>query len=323
MRRADAGGSVRDDAVSALRVEATTAKVGVAFAQAGVEAIFLKGVSTERWLYPEESRPASDVDVLVGPEQWRQAEATLVHLGLRRSQPPDVRDGLAHAVGFDGTAGVVDLHRRVVGMHRPDAEAWSNWWSRREPMLVAGETVWALDEPARCVVVAAHAAQHGSPADRPIDDLARALRTAPPEVWRAAADLAERLLGEGAMAAGLALSPDGRARAEELGLGSVVDAEASLRARGGRQHEAALAGVLGVTSRRQQARIGWRYLVPPSDDLAAWAPRLTRWPGGRIVARVARPIWAVGRALVALPRARRIARARRVGPGPDGPTAPA
>jgi hypothetical protein len=74
-----------------------------------------------------------------------------------------------------------------------------------------------LSTPARALQVALHAAQH-TEVRQPREDLIRALERTPDELWRQAAELADRLWALNAMADGLRLTDSGRELLQRLPL---------------------------------------------------------------------------------------------------------
>src|SRR3954452_1090523 len=125
-----------------MHAEVLAASVARALAGAGVDALVIKGPVTERWLYASgELRTIGDVDVVVDPRQYRQAERVLMSAGFVNRY-----DGVApewsaeHADRWVAAAWAlrVDLHRRLWGFAAPPARVWSRLWAGREPVPLAG-----------------------------------------------------------------------------------------------------------------------------------------------------------------------------------------
>jgi hypothetical protein len=107
-------------AATNLALDSRTVEVVTALDAAGIPSILLKAPAIARWLYADgESRQYADIDLLVGPHQFADAERVLADLGFAESGLerafPDERPRHAHAWtrARDGTA--VDLHRTLAG----------------------------------------------------------------------------------------------------------------------------------------------------------------------------------------------------------------
>jgi Uncharacterised nucleotidyltransferase len=88
-----------------------------ALAAERVVPVLLKGYGLASRLYPHPlSRPLSDVDLLVAPEEMPRAEAALSSLGLKRFVDPGLGDlhDEHHHVSFSGPGGLVELHFRAL-----------------------------------------------------------------------------------------------------------------------------------------------------------------------------------------------------------------
>jgi hypothetical protein len=89
-------------------------------AQAGVTIILLKGADLRLRVYPDPAtRPMSDLDILVPPEQAGRAWSILAGLGYRPMEPnprPGFQERYAHAAGLLPPSGLslqVDLHWEI------------------------------------------------------------------------------------------------------------------------------------------------------------------------------------------------------------------
>jgi hypothetical protein len=290
-----------------LVLEAATGEVWEALAADGVPSIVLKGPAVARWLYEDEpTRSYVDIDLLVAPDRFAEAGATLRRLGFRRAHASEHADVWAR--GADGV--VVDLHSYLVGAPRgPDA--WEVLAGLTERMEVGGRSVDVLDRSARALHVVLHAAQHGLREERSLGDLERALERLPPALWDEVAALAARLGAEGALATGLRLVARGREEAERLGLPSQRTAEQALRAATAPPTALGLQRFVRTPGVRAKARLLIEELAPSPSFMRAWSPLARRGPAGLGVAYVWRPVWLawrLGPALRAWQRARRAAR---------------
>jgi hypothetical protein len=192
-----------------------------ALAQAGVDALVIKGPVTERWLYERgELRPIGDVDVVVDPRHYRQAERVLLEAGFVNRY-----DGVApewpaeHADRWiaEDWALPVDLHRRLWGFAATPERVWERLWADRVRVRLAGGDGWAPGDAARVALLALHAAHHGT-AEKSIEDLRRAADRVDPAVWAGAAALARELGAAEGFAAGLELLPNAAELRARLGL---------------------------------------------------------------------------------------------------------
>ena len=147
-----------------MATDRVTAEVVEAFRQAGIRSILLKGPAMARWLYDEAAlRPYLDADILVAPEDFREAERILSERGFHREGLDTIPgDWPKHArTWYRDDRGNVDLHRTLFGVRIPDAELWALLATRTEAMWVSGTDVDVLDLPGRALVLALHAAKDG------------------------------------------------------------------------------------------------------------------------------------------------------------------
>lgn len=316
------GGARRDvpahllPAVRKLVFEVVTAEVFAAFETAGVDAILLKGASFAAWLYPGEERRQGDLDVLVAPRSYDRAVEVLRARGFNRLRLEIVGDTeSAHQVWVRTTdAVVVEVHHRINGIRLQPAAAWDVLWRHTVPFETGRRTVPVLDERARALHAALHVADHGRGVARPLEDLERALRVAPHEVWAAAADLASELDAEVSFAAGLSLVPQGQALLGELDVAAKADAAALLKAEGPPPFAPGLLVLLrpGIPWRRRAAFL-LRKAVPPPDFMRVTSPLARRGRVGLAAAYLARPVVVLAqmpRAIGAVREASRRARPR-------------
>jgi hypothetical protein len=197
----------------------------------------------------------------------------------------------------------VDIHRTFFGAAAPPEDVWRVLRRDAVTIRVAGEDLAAPSLPARALLVALHAAQHGPEVPHPIEDLRRAVARADDETWRAAARLAEAIEVAHTMAEGLRLIPAGAKLAARLALVDPALLEAS-----------ATPLVLGIErlASRRGARAKTRLLareLAPSPDFLRWSvPLARRGRRGLLAAYLLRPLWLAWhapRSLLAWRRARR------------------
>jgi len=217
--------------------------------RAGVPAIVLKGPAIASWLYqPDEVRSSVDVDLLVPPERFNDAEQVLAQLGYHHRLPGTAACEIAaNARELLAETGIcIDLHRYLIGLPDP-ARSWELLSHQTTALpLASGAQVTVFDVPARAMHLALHAAQDGPQDFKALADLERGLAQVLVGTWRQAAALAEQLGATAAFAAGLGLCPAGRTLAAELGLPDLAGVELALRVRS-TPHESLFFEQLSVT----------------------------------------------------------------------------
>jgi hypothetical protein len=302
-------------AAAALQVDLVTREVTARLERAGVSCVLLKGPTFARWLYDDVlSRPYSDTDLLVRIQDLPHAREALTGSGFDAHGAGGTGPSLHHAEPWirplDGA--IVDLHHRLPGMSG-SADAWQVLSGHTEQMTLRGAEVTILDEPARALHVALHAAQHGSERDASLQDLERALAVVSPEVWALAADIARATGAKAALATGLRMRPGGERIVEELGLGAIA-ADAQELAEIVRQSEGRAPVVQGlvwlgsVRGTRTRAALILHKAFPPRDALRQWAATTPAGVLRVLPPRLRRPVWLVVRAPRALLRYRRARR---------------
>ena len=295
-----------------LLVERESANAIKALKEADVPAILLKGPLQQRWLEPAGPPRASiDVDLLVLREQVEAAETALRARGfLRAVALPDEAGGEHSTLWMAARRVPVELHWSLVGADA--SRVWPVLSRETEVVVLMGERVEIPNEPARCAIVALHAAQHGIGDAAIFGDLEKALVVAGIESWRRASELATALEGWPPFAGALSLSPRGRDLLDELGssppvlgerqaLNLLTPAPTSL----GFYFLARQPGV------RAKAAFVLRKLAPSREFMRLRYPLARRGTLGLSLAYAYRPLWLVRWALPGLRswhRARRLSR---------------
>ncbi len=190
----------------------------------GVDCVLLKGASLAEWLYRDgAARGYVDVDLLVDPHRYVDAEATLRALEFEPLHEDDWEGSeyQPHARAWrrarDGA--MIDLHRTLSEVRNRGPEAvWTILQPHREQMAVGGGNIDILDITGRLVLCALHAAHHGREMLKPLEDLRRAIAIADDGEWRRAISLADELDALHGFGTGLRLVPEGDALADHLGL---------------------------------------------------------------------------------------------------------
>jgi hypothetical protein len=296
-----------------LALDVTAVEVVEALRGEGVRSILLKGPPLVRWLYGSDAaRTSVDVDLLVSPENRTKAEQTLSRIGFSRlATSTGEADRPKHASTWNSNqrAPCIDLHTTLVGLKRPAAEVWEILSTHVEPTELRGVRVDVLGPAARTLHVVLHAAQHGAREPQPIEDLAHALETLPPEVWQEAAQFAARLDGGAAFSAGLTLLPRGKEVLDRLGLGADSSVEAALRATTPPPLALGLDWLVRAPGLRAKSRFVARKIVPPRAFMRTWSRLARRGTGGLLLTYLWRPVWLLLRLGPAV-RAWRAARGR-------------
>jgi hypothetical protein len=279
-----------------LRADLTTAEVVGALRGRGIRAILLRGPAIAHWLYGDEPRPYGDADLLVAHENLGPADAVLAELGFSdrtvAGRLAADRPTHAHSWVRERDSACLDLHWTLVGIGRPPEEAWRALTGPgTESVTVARIAVDMLAEPARALVVALHAAQHGALVEKPLADLSRALGRVPDQSWRAAATLAETLEATSAFSAGLRLLPDGRELADRLGLSAELSTETALWAATAPPTALGFDWIARTPGIRARLGLARRKVAPHAGFMRAWSPLARRGRLGLATSYVWRAVW--------------------------------
>jgi hypothetical protein len=310
-------------AMLALAGEEMSARLTARMREAGVDALVIKGVATERWLYGQtDPRPSIDVDLLVAPAQVRAAESVLMERGFVSrfdGHAPEWADQHGHAWLSAGDLLPVDLHRRIWGCTADPERVWDLLWQDRETIRLVPGAIEVPGVVARTMMAATHASQHAERSPQALADLRRALQVEPPETWRDALALAEQCGATAALAAGLGLVPEGAAVLHALDL--LAPAQTDLPEPPEIEHlTTGEEGVLRLTRAAglgERTRIAWREVFPSVTFMRLMSKQsglARRGSGGLVAAYLAR--WGyIGRGLL---RARRDHRAHPPAPPEPG-----
>ena len=272
-----------------------TAEVLRAFEAAGVESLLLKGPSVSRWLYDnDEPRGYGDSDLLVAPSDLETAEHVLLRLGFRptvdRTEMPDWWQD--HAIGWlRGDNEAVDLHRTLSGVGVDPEQVWQTLAADREPIVVGGFEAQTLAIPARTLMLALHAGQHGTGWGRFLDDLERGASRIDTSTWDAAAELAASLGATAAFAMGLRLVEPGRALASKLGLPTDGSVDLTLKASTPPPIALGFDQLARASGWRQRIAILRHKFFPPVTFMKLWSPLARQGKRGLLRAYVQRWIW--------------------------------
>lgn len=276
-------GSATLTAARTLEVDRVTAEVVAALRTARVRSILIKGPAIARLLYEREPRGYVDSDLLVAPGDIRAAEEVLTALSFEE-RPVRIEPALGppHARTWtrasDGAT--VDLHRILAGVGTAPHELWDEMSRMTVTGTVARIEVEMPRPGAQALIVTLHAAQHGPDVAKPLEDLRRAVRTLPDEVWREAAALAGRLDASISFAAGLRYVPEGAALAARLGLPSAGLVEASRRAGSPTRMALGFERLASARGARAKLTLLAAELAPSPRHMRWWFPLARRGRGG-------------------------------------------
>lgn len=266
-----------------------------------VASILLKGAAIGTWLYRDGAlRSYTDVDLLVSPSQFERATQVLAELGyvdrMAGAHPAEVGPKERDLVRPDGAW--IDLHLGLIGIPGDPQQCWDILADRVVNLRLTPDVeVQALDEPARAMHLALHAAQNGLIDLKAIEDLRRGLEIVEERQWREAALLADELGASQAFAAGLRLLPAGRSLAERLSLPHGMSVELALRV-GSAPQDAIFFERLGqVRGLSHKVPVIARKLFPTAAFLRANSPMARRHRGGLVASWLGHPfgvLWRFG-----------------------------
>ncbi|CAN5667364.1 hypothetical protein BH20ACT21_BH20ACT21_17640 [soil metagenome] len=284
------------DAGAVVLMELRIVQAAEALRDAGIRSLVLKGPSIGRWLYETtQARRYGDSDFLVAPGDILAAEKVIGALGYRHRGEALAGDRPWDAWYWmrphDGAA--LDLHRTLTGVEVSPETAWMLLSGKTEVVKLRGVEVEFLNQPARTLHLALHAADHGISSDRPLVELAKGLDALPEDLWREAADLAVTLEATAAFSAGLRLLPEGAELAARLHLPANNSPEVSLRASPASRHALGLQWLLQTHGLGAKASLLVRKFAPPPAYMRAWSRLAQKGSLGLVLAYAWRPLYLV------------------------------
>jgi hypothetical protein len=265
---------------SNFMVDVVTAEVAGALGREGIEVLVLKGPVLARWLYPGETRPYGDSDLMVAPGDHARAVGVVERLGFVAYVPwkpvPSLLPVNLGRTAFSRDGGVmVDLHHQLPGLEGDSDAIWKHLSENAAQQRIGGLDLRVLDRDALLLHVALHAAQHSNVVGgKPVEDLRRALALVEEARWSGALQLARAYRGVPAFVAGLRLLPEGGDLARRLGLAEVRSVGYELR-RENMVAEELYALLRGDMGTGRKLAIVVRRLFPPSDYMR-WGSQLAR-----------------------------------------------
>jgi hypothetical protein len=278
----------------ALHADAVGAEAAEALRAAGIASILLRGRVISHHLYDRsEVRSYADADLLVEEQNRAGAEAVLRGLGYEHravlGQRAADRPPWSSTWVRTRDEGEVDLHWTLVGIREGPETVWEVLSAEVQPIEPSG--LVGLSAAATAFVVSLHAAHHGTASRRPVEDLQRAVARFPRVVWRAAAELAERLDASEAMSAGLRIAPHGAELADELGLPAVASVETMLRAQSAPPTALGFEWLARTSGVRKKVVLVAGKVFPDREFMRAWFRPAGESTAGLVVGYVWRPVW--------------------------------
>jgi hypothetical protein len=239
--------------VQRLLLDVVAVDVSGCLKRAGIPHALLKGPSTAIWLY-DPPRGYADVDVLVPLSRVPEVRTALESAGLAYAAAGEVGEEAQHSLLMLSPAGCeVDVHVSLPAIPPAGDRVWEILAPHVEALDLGIGAVPALDEPARCLMLALHALG-GGPSGSAAHDLRRALAAATRERWREARELAREMGAEDLFLAGQAVGDTDPS-------GVVLSRRAHLHVTGAPSEALALQR-LRDARRRDLPRLLWREAFP-------------------------------------------------------------
>jgi hypothetical protein len=297
-------------AVHMLVLDAALAEVVAALRARGLGSVVLKGPAIARWLYDVPlDRRYGDIDVLVDPATFAEAEAVMAAQGFVKAETPS----LPHHAIWDRPGAIpvrVELHRALYWTRCPDALVWSLLTADTDELILANTPVPTLGTSGRLLTVALHAAQHGRRFSQGLADLDLACARVDASEWQRAAKLAGQLGALEPFGAGLRLHPRGARIADALGLPVAGSRELALLLATPPPTAMGFERLATADGARARIRVMVDEVAPRPSFMWVWHPLARRGRLGLALAYLWRPLWLLWnapRGLRAWGRARRSA----------------
>jgi hypothetical protein len=302
--------AVIDETAISLAVDRMSVEVVRALADAGIEAILLKGPAILDRLYdPGEHRPYVDCDLLIPAAAEPAVAAVLRELGFTPGAGFGVPDpGVANEHEWHRRGDHLDLHGSFSGVAAPAESVWPTVTADARWLVVAGHPMRVLGPGALALLLALHAAADGPAGEKPLEDLRRGLVRLGDAAWCEAAELARALDALPAFGAGLRLLPEGADRLARLGVDPGYDVAIALRALAAPPLAHSLERIRRERTLRSKLRRIARGLAPTPTYMRRWSALAGRGSVGLAFAYLWRPVWLViqvGPGLLAWTRALR------------------
>jgi hypothetical protein len=131
----------------------------------GVCPLLIKGPVLERWLYRDGTECRyGDVDLVVSPDRFSDAEAALAELGFAPRLDVSVHIGLPdHEHEWVRHPHSIDLHRGIWGLDRDPGALWGLLTEKSDRIEIVGTTIEVRPRP-RWTIICAPPARRRLPA---------------------------------------------------------------------------------------------------------------------------------------------------------------
>jgi hypothetical protein len=284
-------------------VDSITVETVSALRDSGVDCILLKGPSFSRWLYPGQFvRTYVDTDLLVAIGMMQEVNRALRQVGFSLSKPTvDLPyDRPAYVLDWlrPRDAAVIEIHRTLVGIRADPNHVWAVLSRQTEGMSLQGIEMCILNQPARCLHVALHAAQDGGRVGKAMEDLKRAAALVSLENWEAAARLAVALDAADAFAFGLRLAPESAKIATSLGLPVTASVDVLLHAENRAPAARSIDWWLRIPGVKGKTRLAVAKLFPPPSFMRTWSALARRGRAGLVLAYPWRLLWLLAHGII-------------------------
>lgn len=259
----------------------------------GIRAVLLKGASLRYLLYDDdEVRRYTDVDLLVAPQNVARAAEFLEGEGFRdRFKGAGAGETVSYAREFRSDRAYVDLHWSLPGVTVADTVAWGVLTDQTDELDLRDGRVEVLTVPGRALHVALHWAHNGFRQTSRLDDLDRAARRLPLDVWSEAAGMADALGALAPFVAGLNLHESGREVVSRLGLDAHIPTGVALRAGSAPPLAVGFDRLFTTPGIRAKIACLAREVVPTPAGMRYWSPLARRGPAGLVSAYLWRPLY--------------------------------
>lgn len=283
-------------AAYAIALDAALAELATALRMSGIRPLLIKGRAVAQWLYDDPcEREYGDIDLLVDPDVYSAAGATLARLGYVDTSAGLLRDERPASQGTwirEGERRIsVDLHHKIFLIPAEPALAWTRLSHEARPLTIAGVQIDAPSPPAHVLILVLHAAQHGAKVTKPLTDVRRAIARLDATVWEMAGRLATELGAAGAMREGLQLVDGGRELADRLTLADDASRLVRLHARTSPELADGLEHLITTRGVRARLVLIARKTIPSPALLRLSHPFARRGCASLALAYLWRPLW--------------------------------
>ena len=218
------------------------------FSSLGLDVLPLKGPLLGQILYASPSlRPSDDLDLLVRPEDFEQAQSLLFHLGFTPAYEPD---DYHQALQRGNTC--VELHFAVAPPSSPAMDL-EGLWRRARVVEFRGEKARCFAKPDLLVYLTLHGVKHQFARLLWILDVVRALAASDEDDLNHALNMARAIGLEGALLTTCALARDGFHAALPFPIAAAIERQPAISAQAKLMWSRVLAGPANPQTSHQGA----------------------------------------------------------------------